>query len=99
MERLQTLPVRVGKDLVIGGGNPIVVQTMCNTHTNDIDGTVAQCLELAAAGSQLVRITVPGLGDVSHVAEIKARLRDAGCNVPFVADIHFPRRRQSLSRP
>ena len=89
MERLQTLPVRVGKDLVIGGGNPIVVQTMCNTHTNDIDGTVAQCLELAAAGSQLVRITVPGLGDVSHVAEIKARLRDAGCNVPIVADIHF----------
>ena len=89
MERLQTLPVRVGKDLVIGGGNPIVVQTMCNTHTNDIDGTVAQCLELAAAGSQLVRITVPGLGDVSHVAEIKARLRAAGCNVPIVADIHF----------
>lgn len=89
MERLQTLPVRIGKDLVIGGGNPIAVQTMCNTHTSDIDGTVAQCLELAAAGAQLVRITVPGLADVPHIATIKERLRAAGCNVPIVADIHF----------
>ncbi|MDO5321815.1 MAG: (E)-4-hydroxy-3-methylbut-2-enyl-diphosphate synthase [Bacteroidia bacterium] len=89
MERLKTLPVRIGKDLVIGGGNPIAVQTMCNTHTSDVDGTVAQCLEVAAAGSQLVRITVPGLADVPHVAAIKEKLRAAGCNVPIVADIHF----------
>ena len=89
MERLKTLPVRIGKDLVIGGGNPIVVQTMCNTHTYDVDGTVAQCLEVAAAGARLVRITVPGLADVPHIAAIKERLRAAGCNVPIVADIHF----------
>ena len=89
MARIETLPVRVGDSLVIGGGHPVVVQTMCNTHTSDIDATVAQCLELAAAGAQMVRITVPGRQDVPCVAEIKARLRAAGCNVPLVADIHF----------
>ena len=89
MARIETLPVRVGDALVIGAGHPVVVQTMCNTHTSDVEATVAQCLELAAAGAQLVRITVPGLQDVPHVAEIKARLRAAGCNVPLVADIHF----------
>ncbi len=89
MARIETLPVRVGESLTIGGGNPVVVQTMCNTHTSDVDATVAQCLELAAAGAQLVRITVPGRQDVPCVAEIKARLRAAGCDVPLVADIHF----------
>ena len=89
MARIQTLPVRVGDALVIGAGHPIVVQTMCNTHTSDVEATVAQTLELAAAGAQLVRITVPGRQDVPHVAEIKRRLREAGCNVPLVADIHF----------
>ena len=89
MARIETLPVRVGDTLVIGAGHPVVVQTMCNTHTSDVAATVAQCLELAAAGAQLVRITVPGLQDVPHVAEIKARLRAAGCSVPLVADIHF----------
>ena len=89
MARIETLPVRVGDSLVIGGGHPVVVQTMCNTHTSDIDATVAQCLELAAAGAQMVRITVPGRQDVPCVAEIKARLRAAGCMVPLVADIHF----------
>ena len=89
MARIDTLPVHVGDSLVIGGGQPVVVQTMCNTHTSDVEATVAQCLELAAAGAQLVRITVPGRQDVPCVAEIKARLRAAGCKVPLVADIHF----------
>lgn len=89
MERLRTLPVRVGNNLTIGDGNPIVVQTMCNTHTNDVDATVSQCLELAAAGARLIRITVPGMQDVPHIAEIKKRLREAGCDTPLVADIHF----------
>ena len=89
MERLRTIPVKVGDSLVIGGGNPIVIQTMCNTHTSDVEATVAQCLELAAAGSQLIRITVPGMQDIPHLKEIKARLRAAGCNTPLVADIHF----------
>ena len=85
---METRTVRVG-DVFIGGDNPVVVQTMCNTHTHDVDATVRQCLKLAAAGSQLVRITVPGLQDVPHVQEIKDRLRKQGCNVPLVADIHF----------
>ena len=89
MERLRTIPVKVGDNLVIGGGNPIVVQTMCNTHTDDVEATVAQCLELAAAGAQMVRITVPGQQDVPCVREIRDRLRAAGCMVPLVADIHF----------
>ncbi len=85
---METRVVKVG-DVLIGGDNPIVVQTMCNTHTYDVDATVAQCLRLAAAGSQLVRITVPGLQDVPHIREIKSRLRAAGCYIPLVADIHF----------
>lgn len=85
---METLTVKVG-DVLIGGRNPIVVQTMCNTHTYDVDATVAQCLRLAEAGAQLVRITVPGLQDIPFLKEIKARLRNAGCRVPLVADIHF----------
>lgn len=88
-ERSTTLKVRIGNSLVIGGGSPIVVQSMCNTHTSDVEATVAQCLELAAAGSQMVRITVPGRQDVPCVKEIHSRLRAAGCDVPLVADIHF----------
>lgn len=74
---------------MIGGGNPIVIQTMCNTHTSDVEATAAQCLRLAAAGAQMVRITVPGPGDVPRVKEIRDRLRALGCGVPLVADIHF----------
>ena len=85
---METRVVRVG-DVLIGGNTPVVVQTMCNTHTYDVDATVAQTLRLAAAGAQLVRITVPGLQDVPHIREIKARVRAAGCTVPLVADIHF----------
>ena len=90
--RIKTLPVHIGKSLIIGGDAPIVVQTMCNTHTSDVDGTVRQCLELAEAGAQMVRITVPGMQDVPHIAEIHRRLRESGCEVPLVADIHFSSR-------
>ena len=89
MERLKTIPVRIGESLVIGGDAPIVVQSMCDTHTSDIDATVAQCLRLAEAGAQLVRITVPGLKDVESIREIQRRLREAGCGIPLAADIHF----------
>lgn len=92
MERLRTIPVRIGKDLIIGGDAPIVVQTMCNTHTSDVDATVAQCLELAAAGAQLIRITVPGMQDIPQLKAIKERLRSQGCDTPLVADIHFSSR-------
>ena len=83
-----SIPVRVG-NVVIGGGNPVVVQTMCNTHTSDVEATVRQCAELAAAGAALVRITVPGLRDVECVRKIKEGLRNEGVDVPLVADIHF----------
>ena len=89
MARIETLPVRIGDSLVIGAGHPVVIQTMCNTRTSDIDATAAQALELAAAGAQMVRITVPGLQDVPCIAAVKERLRAAGCRVPLVADIHF----------
>ena len=62
---------------------------MCNTHTSDIEATVAQCKLLAAAGSQLIRITVPSMADVKHLEEIHSRLRAEGINTPLVADIHF----------
>ncbi|MBO8479940.1 MAG: (E)-4-hydroxy-3-methylbut-2-enyl-diphosphate synthase [Bacteroidetes bacterium] len=89
MERLKTIPVRIGESLVMGGDSPIVVQTMCDTHTYDVDATVAQCLRLAEAGADLIRITVPGINDVQHIREIRRRLREAGCRVPLCADIHF----------
>ena len=88
-QRIKTIKVRIGDSLTIGGDSPIVVQTMCNTHTSDIEATTRQCLELAIAGAQLVRVTVPGLRDVEAMRQIHNRLRAEGCNVPLVADIHF----------
>lgn len=75
--------------VLIGGGSPIVVQTMCNTHTDDIEGTVSQCIRMKEAGAEMIRITVPGLSDVANIAEIRRRLRDLGVDTPLVADIHF----------
>lgn len=89
MERLKTIEVKVGDKLVIGGGAPVVVQTMCNTHTSDVEATVSQCLGLASAGAQMIRITVPGMQDVPALAEIRRRLHEVGCFTPLVADIHF----------
>ena len=89
MERLKTRTVRIGKDLLMGGGAPIVVQTMCNTHTHDVEASVAQCRRLAAAGAQLIRLTVPGVQDIGPLKEIRDRLRGEGITVPLVADIHF----------
>lgn len=86
---MKTLQVRIGNNLVIGSDYPIVVQTMCNTHTYDIDGTVAQCRRMADAGAQLIRITVPGMQDVEHIREIHDRLRREGIDTPLAADIHF----------
>ena len=73
----------------MGGGNGIVVQTMCNTHTSDVEASVAQCRRLAAAGAEMIRLTVPSLKEVEDLAEIKSRLRGSGINVPLVADVHF----------
>jgi len=86
---MKTIAVPIGSRLVIGGDAPIIPQTMCNTHTRDVEATVAQCVRLAEAGAGLIRITVPGLQDVQHLGEIKRRLRSMGIETPLVADIHF----------
>ncbi len=85
MNKLQTRTVHVG-NVLIGSDHPIVVQTMCNTHTADVDATVAQCERLIEVGSQMIRITVPSLSDVAPLQEIRRRVR---ADVPLVADIHF----------
>lgn len=85
---MKTLTAKIG-DVLIGGGNPIVVQTMCNTHTSDVEAIVEQCVRLRDAGAEIIRITVPGPADVEHVKEIKSRLRALGVETPIVADIHF----------
>lgn len=76
-------------NLSIGPDAQIVVQTMCNTHTSDVEASVAQCERLYAAGAQMIRLTVPSLGQVESLKEIKQRLSDKGINVPLVADVHF----------
>ncbi len=86
--RRKTVGVKVGH-IQVGGGAPVVVQSMTNTDTADIAGTVAQCKELAEAGSELVRITVNMPESAAAVAEIVARLRDAGCVAPIIGDFHY----------
>ena len=88
-QTLNTRTVCVGGSVYIGSGHPIVVQTMCNTRTGDIEATVAQCRRLVAAGAQMVRITVPSLSDVQALEKIHATLRAEGIGTPLVADIHF----------
>jgi (E)-4-hydroxy-3-methylbut-2-enyl-diphosphate synthase len=87
-KRHQTVGVKVGK-ILVGGGAPVVVQSMTNTDTADIRATTQQCLELAQAGSELVRITVNLPEAAAAVAEIKKRLVDAGCDVPIIGDFHY----------
>ena len=85
---METIVVKVG-NVTIGGDNPIVVQTMCNTHTSDVDASTAQCIRLAEAGAQLIRLTVPSLAQIESLKQIKANLREKGIMTPLVADVHF----------
>jgi (E)-4-hydroxy-3-methylbut-2-enyl-diphosphate synthase len=87
-KRHQTVGVQVGK-VQVGGGAPVVVQSMTNTDTADAAATAQQCLELAQAGSELVRITVNVPEAAAAVPEIKKRLLDAGCDVPIIGDFHY----------
>lgn len=73
----------------IGGDAPIVIQTMCNTHTSDVEASFEQCRSLYRAGSQLIRLTVPTLEQVENLRQIKEALRSEGIDVPLVADVHF----------
>ena len=74
---METRTVQVG-DVLIGSRENIVIQTMCNTHTNEVEATVEQCRRMAAAGAQLIRITVPSVADVEHIRAIRAQLRAEG---------------------
>ena len=84
----RTIGVRVG-GLQVGGGAPIAVQSMTLTDTADAEATATQCLELADAGSELVRVTVNQDDAARAVPDIKQRLLDAGCAAPLIGDFHY----------
>jgi (E)-4-hydroxy-3-methylbut-2-enyl-diphosphate synthase len=87
-QRRRSLQVRVGP-VMIGGAAPIAVQSMTNTDTADVEGTVAQVRQLARAGSELVRITVNSAEAAAAVPHIRDRLRAAGVTAPLIGDFHF----------
>ena len=82
-DRSQTKVVNIG-GVLIGGGNPIAIQSMCNTPTENVEATVAQILKLEDAGCQIVRCTAPTIEACKAIGEIKKRI-----HIPLVADIHF----------
>ncbi len=84
----KTIGVKVG-GVQIGGGAPVAVQSMTNTDTSDIDVTARQCIELAQAGSELVRITVNVPDAAAAVPAIKQRMLDAGVTAPLIGDFHY----------
>jgi (E)-4-hydroxy-3-methylbut-2-enyl-diphosphate synthase len=84
----KSVGVKVGH-VQVGGGAPVVVQSMTMTDTVDARGTAQQCIELAEAGSELVRITVNVPEAAAAVPEIKQRMLDAGCQAPLVGDFHY----------
>ncbi len=88
MARRSTIPVKVG-GITVGGDAPIVVQSMTNTDTAEAAGTAQQCIELARAGSELVRVTVNLPEAAAAVPEIKQRMLDAGVTAPLVGDFHY----------
>src|SRR5437879_4951055 len=86
--RRNTREVKCG-NVGIGGNNPIRVQSMITCDTMDTDASIQQTVELAEAGCEIVRITAPTGKDASNLEHIAKGLRERGCNVPIVADIHF----------
>ena len=83
MYRDKTKVIQIG-NRKIGGGNPILIQSMTNTRTEDVEATVAQILRLEAAGCEIIRSTVPTIEAAKAIGEIKKRI-----HIPIVADIHF----------
>lgn len=88
VERRKTRPVKVG-DIVIGGNNPVVVQSMTNTSTLDTEGSAAQAKAIADAGGQLVRLTTQGSREAANLRNIREAMKAVGCEVPISADVHF----------
>lgn len=87
-QRHRTVPVKVG-GITVGGGAPVVVQSMTMTDTADAAATAQQCIELAEAGSEMVRVTVNLPEAAAAVPEIKQRMLDAGCTAPLIGDFHY----------
>src|SRR6185295_3434031 len=83
----KTVAVKVGH-VQVGGGAPVVVQSMTMTDTADARATAEQCIELATAGSEMVRVTVNQPDAAAAVPEIKQRMIDAGCSAPLIGDFH-----------
>lgn len=83
MSRMKTKEVRIG-DRVIGGDNPILIQSMCNTKTEDVAATVSQILKLEQVGCDIIRVAVPTMEAAAALKEIKQQI-----HIPLVADIHF----------
>src|ERR1700676_5751901 len=88
LERRQSIPVHVGK-VKVGGGAPVVVQSMTNTDTAEVEGTAKQVAALARAGSEIVRITVDRDEAAAAVPHIKDKLRKMNVDVPIVGDFHY----------
>lgn len=85
--RRKTRPVRVGH-VTIGGGYPVVVQSMINEDTLDIEGSVAAIIRLHKIGCEIVRVTVPSMAHAKALAEIKQKLLETYLDVPLAADVH-----------
>src|SRR5215213_9790320 len=83
LERRQTRQVRVG-NVLVGGGAPVMVQSMCDTDTRDVDATVEQILRLEEAGCEVIRVAAPTMEAARAIGPIKAQI-----HIPLVADIHF----------
>ncbi len=87
-KRRSSRAVKVGST-AIGGENPIRLQSMTNTSTNDIEGSAAQARRIYDAGGEIVRLTTQGVREAESLGKIKEELRAAGCDVPLSADVHF----------
>ncbi len=97
-QRRDTVRVMVG-GVPVGGGAPVVVQSMTNTDTEDAESTAAQILALAAAGSEMVRITVNTPKAAETVPEIVRRVRGEGCGAPIIGDFHYNGHRLLAKHP
>ncbi len=86
--RRHTTPVHIG-GVTIGDGRPVAVQSMTNTPTMDVEASAAQCLRIAGAGADIVRLTAQTPAHARRLGDIRRAVRDAGCDIPLVADIHF----------
>lgn len=84
----QSFEVSVG-NVILGGSNPVRIQSMTNTDTKDVDATLAQIEKLVAAGCEMIRIAAPGIKDANALADIKRGLETSGMDIPLIADIHF----------